>query len=113
MDCHGVGAGTEILLLDEPTTFLDIAHQIEVLELIDGLRAAGRTVVAVLHKLNMAARFATHLVAMKSGRILAQGPPAAILTESTVEDVFDLACRVIRDPDTGSPVVLPGRPGRT
>ncbi|MGO1562910.1 MAG: ABC transporter ATP-binding protein [Actinomycetaceae bacterium] len=104
---------TELLLLDEPTTFLDVAHQVEVLELVDRLRAQGRTVVVVLHELNMAARYATHLVAMKDGRVLAQGAPADVLTETMVEEVFDLACRVLPDPDTGTPVVLPGRRRQT
>lgn len=95
------------LLLDEPTTFLDIAHQVETLRLLDDLRARGRTVVAVLHELGHAARFATHLIVMKDGRVAATGPPADLLTEELVEEVFGLRCRVIPDPDTGSPVVLP------
>ncbi|GAA1741888.1 ABC transporter ATP-binding protein [Aeromicrobium alkaliterrae] len=98
---------TDVLLLDEPTTFLDIAHQVEVLELAVRLREEGRTVVAVLHELGMAARYATHLVAMRDGRIIAQGTPAEVVTEAVLEKVFDLQARVIPDPDTGSPVVLP------
>ncbi len=98
---------TPLLLLDEPTTYLDVAHQFEVLELIDRLRAEGRTIVAVLHDLNHAARFADHLIAMRDGRILAQGPPSELITAETVERVFGLRSRVIPDPDTGTPVVLP------
>ncbi|MFF3028998.1 ABC transporter ATP-binding protein [Microbacterium sp. NPDC057944] len=98
---------TEVLLLDEPTTFLDIAHQIDVLELALGLQREGRTVVAVLHEIAMAARYATHLIAMRDGRIVAEGAPHAVVTEELLRDVFDLEARVIPDPDTGAPVVLP------
>lgn len=96
-----------LLLLDEPTTFLDIAHQIELLDLAERLRGQGRTVVAVLHEINLAARYATHLVAMRDGRVVRQGLPAEVVTEPLMSEVFGLACRVIEDPDTGSPVVLP------
>jgi iron complex transport system ATP-binding protein len=75
---------TPILLLDEPTTFLDIAHQIELLELLADLNRAGRTVIAVLHDLNQACRYASHLIAMRDGRIAAQGKPGAIFTEQLV-----------------------------
>lgn len=95
------------LLLDEPTTFLDIAHQVETLRLLDDLRARGRTIVAVLHELGNAARFATHLIVMKDGRVVATGPPAELLTEGLVQEVFGLRCRVIADPDTDTPVILP------
>ena len=95
------------LLLDEPTTFLDIAHQVETLRLLDDLRAQGRTIVAVLHELGNAARFATHLIVMKDGRVVATGRPADLLTEELIEEVFDLRCRVIPDPDTETPVILP------
>ncbi|MDX2356594.1 ABC transporter ATP-binding protein [Dietzia sp. PP-33] len=96
-----------LLLLDEPTTFLDIAHQVEALRLLDRLRTEGRTIVAVLHELGHAARFATHLIAMKEGRVVASGAPTELLTAELVEHVFGLRCKVIRDPDTGTPVVLP------
>lgn len=96
-----------VLLLDEPTTFLDVAHQIETLRLLDRLRAEGRSVVAVLHDLGHAARFATHIIAMKDGAVVGSGPPSELLTESRIEHVFGLRCRVISDPDTGTPVVLP------
>ncbi|MFD0555878.1 iron complex transport system ATP-binding protein [Stackebrandtia endophytica] len=99
---------TDLLLLDEPTTFLDLAHQVEVLDLLRRLnRDGGRTIVAVLHDLNEAARYADHLVAMRDGRIVAQGPPAEILTAALVAEVFGLACAVIECPVTGNPLVIP------
>ncbi|WP_460546227.1 ABC transporter ATP-binding protein [Glycomyces halotolerans] len=98
---------TPLLLLDEPTTFLDITHQIEVLDLCDKLHREGRTLVAVLHDLNQAARYATHLIAMRDGAIVAEGPPAEIVTADIVEKVFDLPCLVIGDPVTGTPLVIP------
>ncbi|MEV4501369.1 ABC transporter ATP-binding protein [Streptomyces klenkii] len=102
---------TDLLLLDEPTTYLDISHQVEVLDLVRRLnRERGRTVVAVLHDLNQAARYADHLVAMKAGRIVAQGRPADIVTADLVREVFGLHAVVVPDPVTGSPLVVPGRP---
>jgi len=99
---------TPIVLLDEPTTFLDIAHQVEVLDLCAELHAEqGRTLVAVLHDLNQASRYATHLVAMRDGAIVAQGDPAETVTAELVETVFGLPCRVIDDPEAGTPLVLP------
>ncbi|MCW2289054.1 iron complex transport system ATP-binding protein [Leucobacter luti] len=98
---------TPILLLDEPTTYLDIAHQLEVLELVARLKSAGRTIVAVLHDLNQAASYADHLIAMRDGVVVAQGPPRELITEATIERVFGLISRVITDPDTGAPIVLP------
>ncbi|HEV7258760.1 MAG TPA: ABC transporter ATP-binding protein [Bosea sp. (in: a-proteobacteria)] len=100
---------TDILLLDEPTTFLDIAHQIEILELCRSLSLAGKTLVAVLHDLNQACRYATNLVAMKEGAIAAQGAPAEIVTAELVQHVFGIACIVIADPITGTPMIVPGR----
>ncbi|MDO9353707.1 MAG: ABC transporter ATP-binding protein [Solirubrobacteraceae bacterium] len=98
---------TELLLLDEPTTFLDITHQYEVLDLCAELRESGdRTLVAVLHDLNQAARYATHIIAMKQGQIVAQGPPAEVVTPELVEAVFDLKCVVVPDPATGTPMVV-------
>lgn len=98
---------TELLLLDEPTTFLDIAHQYEVLELCAALHREGRTLVVVLHDLNQAARYATHLVVMKAGRIVAQGAPADVLTADLVSDVFGLPCEIIDDPQSHTPLVVP------
>jgi iron complex transport system ATP-binding protein len=98
---------TPLLLLDEPTTYLDIAHQIEVLDLCAQLHEDGRTVVAVLHDLNHAARYATHLIAMRDGQVVAEGPPGEVVTAELVEKVFGLPCRVIDDPETGTPLVVP------
>ncbi|APY15602.1 ATP-binding cassette domain-containing protein [Brucella sp. BO3] len=99
---------TPLLLLDEPTTFLDIAHQIELLNLLRNLnRKRGNTIVAVLHDLNQACRYADHIVAMRQGRILAEGNPCAIMTAELVETVFGLPCVVIDDPITGDPMVVP------
>ncbi|MEV7870026.1 ABC transporter ATP-binding protein [Streptomyces sp. NPDC088124] len=104
---------TELLLLDEPTTFLDIAHQVEVLDLVRRLNhEQGRTVVIVLHDLNQAARYADHLVAMKAGRIVAEGAPGEIVTAELVREVFGLDSVVVPDPVTGSPLVVPGAPYR-
>ncbi|WP_110970262.1 ABC transporter ATP-binding protein [Pseudomonas huaxiensis] len=98
---------TPILLLDEPTTYLDIAHQVELLDLLADLNRQGRTVVAVLHDLNQACRYASHLVAMKDGAIVASGAPADIFTEELVERVFGLASLIIADPVTGTPLLVP------
>jgi iron complex transport system ATP-binding protein len=100
--------GTDLLLLDEPTTFLDLAHQVDVLELIRRLHAErGRTVVMVLHDLNLAARYADRLIAMREGSIVAAGDPADVITEPLLADVFGLAARVITDPVAGTPLVVP------
>ena len=99
---------TPLLLLDEPTTFLDIAHQVELLDLFAELNTSGdRTLVAVLHDLNQAARYATHLIAMKDGRIIAQGAPSDIVTADMVLEVFGLRCRILTDPESGTPLVIP------
>jgi iron complex transport system ATP-binding protein len=98
---------TPLLLLDEPTTFLDIAHQMEVLDLCATLHGQGRTLVAVLHDLNHACRYATHLIAMRAGAIVAQGAPAAIVDAELVEEVFGLRCLVVPCPATGVPMVVP------
>jgi len=98
---------THLLLLDEPTTFLDLTHQIEVLELMNELHLAGRTVIAVLHDINQACRYATHLVAMRNGGIVAEGPPSELVTEELIERVFGLRARVTADPVTGTPLVVP------
>jgi iron complex transport system ATP-binding protein len=98
---------TPILLLDEPTTFLDITHQIELLDLLADINADGRTVVAVLHDLNHACRYATHLIAMRDGAVVAAGAPGTIVSERLVEDVFGLTCVIIADPVTGTPMIVP------
>jgi iron complex transport system ATP-binding protein len=100
--------GTPTMLLDEPTSFLDLAHQVEVLDLLAGLNEReGRTIVLVLHDLNQACRYAHHLIALRDGAIVAEGPPGAVVTAQLVADVFDLAVRVIDDPETGTPLVVP------
>ena len=99
---------TDVLLLDEPTTFLDVSHQVEVLDLLTDLNhARGTTIVMVLHDLNLAARYADHLVALADGRVHAAGTPAEVLPESTVKTVFGLDNQVIVDPTSGKPLMLP------
>ncbi|MFT4044305.1 MAG: ABC transporter ATP-binding protein [Gordonia sp. (in: high G+C Gram-positive bacteria)] len=98
---------TPLILLDEPTTYLDIAHQIELLDLCADLNRSGRTLVAVLHDLNQAFRYAGHLVVMKDGAVRAQGAPADIIDATLIEEVFALECRVIDDPESHTPLVIP------
>lgn len=99
---------SDILLLDEPTTFLDVAHQVEVLDLLVDLnKQRGTTVVMVLHDLNLAARYADQLIAMKEGTIVAHGKPTEVVSAAMVKDVFGLASTVIADPVTGAPLVIP------
>ncbi|MET9926635.1 MULTISPECIES: ABC transporter ATP-binding protein [unclassified Streptomyces] len=110
---------TDLLLLDEPTTFLDASHQIDVLDLLTDLnRSRGTTIVLVLHDLNLAARYADHLIALADGKLHSFGTPAEVLTEETVRAVFGLESRVVEDPVSGRPLMLPigrhhvrGRPG--
>lgn len=97
-----------LMLLDEPTTYLDIAHQLDVLELCRRLnQEEGRTMVLVLHDLNQAARYADHLVVMRDGAVAAAGNPSEILTEELLARVFNLECRVLPDPVLGTPMVIP------
>ncbi len=98
---------TPILLLDEPTTYLDVAHQIDVLDLCSRLHEQGRTLVAVLHDLNLAGRYASHVVAMRDGAIVAQGAPDEVITVELLRTVFDLDARIIPDPETGRPLIIP------
>lgn len=98
---------TPVVLLDEPTTYLDLAHQIDVLELCAELHRQGKTLIAVLHDLNQAARYATHLIALKSGELIAEGHPSEVVTEELVADVFGVRARVLPDPETGTPLVVP------
>jgi iron complex transport system ATP-binding protein len=99
---------TDILLLDEPTTFLDISHQVELLDLLVDLnRDAGKTIVIVLHDLNLACRYADHIVALKDGAILAQGAPREVITAELVTEVFGVECAVIQDPISHTPMVVP------
>lgn len=99
---------TPLLLLDEPTTYLDIAHQIELMDLFQDLnRLQGHTIVAVLHDLNHACRYADNLIAMKSGQVVATGTPNDIVTETLIETVFGLPCIILEDPISGTPLVIP------
>ncbi|MGO1284240.1 MAG: ABC transporter ATP-binding protein [Brachybacterium tyrofermentans] len=98
---------TELMLLDEPTTFLDIAHQYELLELLRGFHEHGRTLVVVLHDLNQAARYATDLVVMHEGEVVTTGAPQDVVTPALLRDVFSLDCLVVPDPASGTPMVVP------
>lgn len=99
---------TSILLLDEPTTWLDISHQIDLLELLSELnREQGYTLAAVLHDLNQACRYATHLIALREGKIIAEGAPDAIVTPELIEAIYGLRCMIIDDPVAGTPLVVP------
>lgn len=99
---------TDIMLLDEPTTYLDLAHQIDVLDLLVDLNLEhGRTIVLVLHDLNQACRYAHHLIAMHRGQIVASGPPSEVVTEELVHEVFALRSKVVHDPVSNTPMVLP------
>ena len=99
---------TPLLLLDEPTTWLDIAHQIELLELMQDLnRQHGRTLVVVLHDLNQACRYASHLIAMRDGKIIAQGKPADIVTPALIETIYGLRCMIVDDPVAHTPMIVP------
>lgn len=99
---------TDLLLLDEPTTYLDINHQVELLDLLTDLnRAEGTTVVLVLHDLNLACRYADHIIAMKAGRIVAEGAPVDVVDAALVSEVFGLPCEVVPDPVSGTPMIVP------
>ncbi len=99
---------SDLMLLDEPTTYLDLAHQVEVLDLVCRLnRQRGRTVALVLHDLNLAARYSHHIVVMRAGEIVAQGTPAEVFTADLLLDVFSLEAEILADPRTGLPIVVP------
>ena len=99
---------TDILLLDEPTTFLDVAHQVEVLDLLTDLNHdRGTTIVMVLHDINLAARYADHIFALRAGRLVASGTPDDVITSELIRDVFDLDALIVPDPVSGSPIVVP------
>jgi len=99
---------TDLLLLDEPTTYLDLSHQIEVLDLVRNLnQRRGRTIVMVLHDLNLAARYSDRLVAMRDGELVAEGSPADVLTTEMLRDTFNLDAKIVKDPVTGRPMVIP------
>ena len=98
----------DVLLLDEPTTFLDLTHQLEVLDLLADLNAErGTTIVMVLHDLNLAARYADHLVVMADGAVLAEGGPAEVITPEVLRAAFRLEALVVPDPVTGAPLIVP------
>lgn len=98
---------TDVLLLDEPTTYLDLAYQMDVLDLLDDLNAAGRTIIMVLHDLNQAARYADTIVALRGGQIVAQGEPVRVMTPENIFQIFGLRARVVADPVTGTPLCVP------
>ena len=98
---------TGILLLDEPTTFLDIAHQFDLMDLLADLHDNGRTIVIVLHDINQACRYANNVVVLRDGRIYEQGDPAQVVTVEMLQDVFEIACRVLPDPETVTPMCVP------
>lgn len=98
---------TPIILLDEPTTYLDITHQIEILDLCQRLHLQGKTLVLVLHDINLALRYASHLIMMKNGEIYAEGVPEKIINIQSIADVFGLSCRIICDPESGKPLIIP------
>lgn len=104
---------TNVLLLDEPTTYLDLAYQMDVLDLLDDLNAEGCTIVMVLHDLNQAARYADTIVALRGGQIVAQGTPEQVMTVENILQVFGLTAEVFTDPVTGTPMCVPvGRRGQ-
>lgn len=99
---------TDILFLDEPTTFLDITYQVEILDLLTDLnRKHGTTIVMVLHDINLSARYADHIFALHQGKLVAEGEPSEVITSTLVKDIFGLDCTVIEDPISGSPLVVP------
>ncbi|NOU99846.1 ABC transporter ATP-binding protein [Paenibacillus planticolens] len=105
--------GTDTILLDEPTTYLDMSHQIEVLDLLFELNAKQqRSIVMVLHDINLACRYAHHIVAIHNKKIAIQGKPEDIITEETIQTVFQMDCQIIQDPLFGTPLCIPFGKGR-
>ena len=99
---------TEIIMLDEPTTYLDIAYQVEILDLLTDLnRKRGTTIVMVLHDINLSARYADYIFALRKGKLVSQGSPEDIITSELINDVFGLECEVIKDPVSHSPFIIP------
>ena len=99
---------TDILFLDEPTTYLDITYQVEILDLLTDLnRKYGTTIVMVLHDINLSARYADHIFALHKGKLVAEGAPSEVITSSLIKDIFNLECKVIEDPVSDSPSVIP------
>ncbi|MEU7472776.1 ABC transporter ATP-binding protein [Streptomyces sp. NPDC044984] len=99
--------GTDLLLLDEPTTYLDLAHAIDVLDLVNDLHESGCTVVMVLHDLNLATRYSDNLVVMRAGSVLAQGHPREVITAELLDEAFGLRAKVIDDPVGDRPLIVP------
>ncbi|MEX2320678.1 MAG: ATP-binding cassette domain-containing protein [Saccharospirillum sp.] len=102
----------DIILLDEPTTYLDLAHQYDLLDLVQDLAADGRTVITVLHDLNQACRYADELVVLKQGRLMDQGAPKKVMTEAMLREVFSLDAQILDDPETGTPLCVPRARGK-
>ncbi len=99
---------TDILLLDEPTTFLDLSHQVQLLDLLDELQEInGKTIVMILHDLNLSCRYADYLIAIQQGKVYATGTPEQVMTEEMVRDVFNLECRIVNDPLANTPMCIP------
>lgn len=99
---------TDILFLDEPTTYLDITYQVEILDMLTDLnKKHGTTIVMVLHDINLSARYADHIFALHKGKLVAEGTPAEVITRSLIKDIFGLDCMVVQDPISDSPSVVP------
>ncbi|MBR8661761.1 MULTISPECIES: ABC transporter ATP-binding protein [Brevibacillus] len=99
---------TDMLFLDEPTTYLDITYQIEILDLLTDLnRKYGTTIVMVLHDINLSARYADYVFALRQGKLVAEGKPSEVITSQLIKDVFGLDCMIVRDPVSGAPSVVP------
>ena len=107
-DALALAQETDILLLDEPTTYLDIAYQVEILDLLTELnRRKGTTIVMILHDVNLSARYADHLFALCRGKLIAEGKPADVITEELMQKVYQLNCIVMKDPLSGAPLIVP------
>jgi len=103
---------TDIILLDEPTTYLDLTHQIEILDLLFELNKQNRTIIMVLHDINLACRYADHIVTVRDRGVYQEGKPEEIMTTSLVKHVFDLDCKMTNDPIYGTPLCIPFGKGR-
>jgi len=103
---------TDIILLDEPTTYLDLTHQIEILDLLFELNKQNRTIVMVLHDINLACRYADHIITVRDRGVYQQGKPEEIMTTALVKHVFDLECQMTHDPIYGTPLCIPFSKGR-
>jgi iron complex transport system ATP-binding protein len=96
----------EVVMLDEPTTYLDMSHQVELMNLMQQMNANGKTVVVVLHDLNQACRYCDHLIVLEQGQLIAEGSPDEVFTESLLDEVFDLKAKVFRDPISDTPMCV-------